>query len=432
VGGRGLRAVSALVGFAAILVLAVALLTVTSGHPAQPAASVGGPQVRVDWTAVKPPNQNLYLGSAIAEFDGKLVASLENYNHDAGNPETSASLWSYDAGTSVWTQMAAPRVFLAAATDALANIWGLTSDGRGGLFAYGYVQVSDAAIGPVPEAMVWHTVDGKSWSASRLGVGEVYSLFVHTDGAIAIGDFGNPTGCPSDSAAGAWTSADFKTWTRRSVAEPAFLYRGAFEWKGRFVVLSGSDPCMYMPPQFADTRTAVPAGSIPLEYRFWTSSDGASWQRTAVTGFPATDGTYGTVAMTVEGQTFLAYQLTQDSQGQPSLISSDLANWRLGVLPEEPAGRRLTGVVAAAGTFLAVDTAGEMWSSADAENWRLLPDSSQIGACVAAVPGATFDGSYPVVAGDLIAVPGLVFPDGSDGFALGRVAVDANAPTLAP
>jgi hypothetical protein len=417
----GTRAAWSLVGLAATLVLVAALLAVGARPPVKPTASGTGPEIRVDWRGIPLPYPHLYGLGFMTELNGKLIASLSRFGQDQADSGTGDSVWSYDSATGQWAELATPEVLVGGRAGVLARVDGLVPDGQGGLYAFGSTEDGLGA----PTAMIWHSSDGRSWESTELGVGEIRAIFVRPGAAIAVGDAGDFTGCALLGRVTSWTSTDRQHWTEHSIGEPPYEYQGAVELNGRLVV-TGTNACQ----------------SGAQDHRFWTSRDGASWQRITSSGFPE-DGSYRIFNLWADKDTVLAFEW--DNPVRPPMTSSDAASWRSGTLPSNADGLSPTAIVQAGGVFLAVGSAGAVWSSADGESWTLLPENSWFGARGIPYDNGVWPDSVPtpspvyhvvwadpIVAGDLIAIPNVTLSDGSYGFLLGRVSVEGPATSASP
>ena len=422
--GRSSRSAAALVGLAATLVLAAGLLAVATNRPAKPAASYSGPQIRVDWTAIKLPNPRLLGLGSIAELNGNLVAGLQPGTRYPGDSAYGDSVWSYDPTTATWVEMADPETLAGGDPKAQASVNGLTTDGVGGLFVYGYISRLDADGYGLSEAMVWHSADGRSWKPSDLGPGRTEALFVRSGVAVAIGEHSaKPQDCSGQAAAVSWTSTDDNTWTMHAFATPPYEVGSAVEWGDRLLVM-GSSGC---PDNGKDNR-------------FWTSSDGISWQQVNPSGLAS--GYYYHDLVTVVGKNItLAYDLAHPEDAP--LISTDLRNWQSGAMPSFPNGQSVSGFGQQGGTFLAIGSAGAVSASTDGEAWRLLPELSWLSPYGRPYGGLAPDswGSFsldltgfpgPVIGDGLFAVQNLTLNDGSYGFLLGKVVVEGPASSVSP
>jgi hypothetical protein len=423
-GGRSYRTAVALAGMAATLVLAAGLLAVATNRPAKPAASYAGPQIRVDWAAVKLPNPRLLSLGSISVLNDKLVASMMPFARSLGDSAYGDSVWSYAVATATWVEMADPETLAGGDPKAQAYVNGLTPDGGGGLFVYGYISRLDADGYGLSEAMVWHSADGRSWKPSDLGPGRTEALFVRSGVTVAIGEHSaKPQDCSGQAAAVSWTSTDDSTWTMHAFATPPYEVGGAVEW-GDSLVIIGSSGC---PDNGKDNR-------------FWSSSDGISWQRVNPSGLAS--GYYYHDLVTLVGKNIaLAYDLAHPENAP--LISMDLRSWQSGAMPSFPDGQSVAGFGQQGGTFLAVGSAGAVSSSTDGEAWRLLPELSWLSPYGRPYIGVAPDtlGSFipnlasfpgPVIADGLIAVQNLTLNDGSYGFLLGKVVVAGPASSVSP
>ncbi len=414
------RAAWSLVGLAASVMLVAGLLAVGARPPVKPVATGAGQQVRVDWTGIPLPYPHLYGLGSVTELNSKLIASLSRFGQDQADSGTGDSVWSYDSTTGEWTELATPEVLVRGRAGILARVAGLVPDGQGGLFAFGSTGDGLGA----PTAMIWHSGDGRSWGATELGVGEIRTVFVRPDAAVAVGDAGDFTGCALQGRVTSWTSTDGKNWTEHSIGESPYEYQGAVELNGRLVV-TGTNACR----------------SGAQDHRFWTSSDGASWQKITSSGFPE-DGSYRIFNLWADADNILVSEWT--SPDRPPLTSKDAASWHSGTLPSSADGQSPTAIAQAGGVFLAVGSAGAIWSSPDGESWTLLPQNSWFGSrgrpydggvwpdlVPTPGPGYHVDWASPIVAGDLIAIPNVTLSDGRYGFLLGRVSVEGPSPTSA-
>lgn len=261
------------------------------------------------------------------------------------------------------------------------------SPAPGGLVAFGV----DSA-GPRPQAMMFHSTDGRAWErlAAPAGGVDTYPSWLAGDDAAVLA-----SGSDVDGNAAVWRSADGRSFERlqvSGVAGKAVVTPRVVE--GGYVALGS-------------------AGEPPILLR---STDGASWTAAPIDLAPDVRGSrlvVGRWGLVAQGLWAPGCSSMASCAGQSiAWWSEDGSAW--GRLPVEgsPVSNGASIVVPAGEHgLLAVDGANA-WSSPDGWGWRSLPE-----------PG---DGSividHAVVRGDTIVAVGAEYGE-EDGSSVGRILV---------
>jgi hypothetical protein len=397
--GPRARTVSALAGLAATFVLAVGLLAIVANRPTQsPGASpiTSGRIERIDWQVGHLPSADSI--SILKMLNGNLM-----YFQRAG--EQAGNVWSFDRTGGSWIQLTSSSPFDSDQSGdyTLQNV---VEDGEGGLVAYG-------AQGTA--AVVWRSRDGRTWTATQLGSGIVNLVAAGPTGLVAIGFAPSRTGdCESTNSTAVWALGSDGKWAQTSLPGGAIFPISAVLWHGQIVV-SGNDTCW----------ESVPAWStIPPDFRgIWTSSDGTSWRRIAVTGVPSDLDRYYYLTLVAHGDRLVACDGGRKSN-DVLVSSTDLTTWQTVALPA--VSGKAPGVIAAfddSGELVVIGADGTIWTSSDGEAWQTLASNSWGSAASFAYPsGASFSG-------DQIVLPDATLADGSSGYLIGTIVRAKPAPT---
>jgi hypothetical protein len=225
----------------------------------------------------------------------------------------------------------------------------------------GYVSVGYSP--PTFEPVAWTSADGLTWAFHQIETTEFTfpeSLAAGADGTVlAVGRSGrSPV---------AWTTRDGSAWKRHDVAivgtdGTAERMTAVAFGEGRFVA-GGS-----VGPELAERHA-----------RFWTSSDGVTWQ-------PAPDNASVFAnaevrAITPFGDGFVAVGIVGDAQTQTDAVawtSPDGMSWSRIHSPAFDGGKAVSIVAAPGGGLVAVGTTVERreavaWTSADGREWTKAP-----------------------------------------------------------
>ena len=227
--------------------------------------------------------------------------------------------------------------------------------------AGGYVSVGYSP--PAWTPLAWTSPDGQSWRIHLLGDAEFTfpeSLAAGTDGTIvAVGRSGRrPL---------AWTTRDGETWDSHDVA-----------------TLGADGTPERMTTVVAGGAGFVAGGSVGPELaerhaRFWTSTDGATWQPVADDGSAFADAEVRSITRFGDG--FVAVGTVGTAQqltGAVAWTSPDGSAWTRVDSPAFEGGTAVSVVAAPAGGLVAVGTTVERkeavaWTSADGSEWTKAP-----------------------------------------------------------
>jgi hypothetical protein len=295
-----------------------------------------------------------------------------------------ATVWTSDDGSS-WERSPASE-----ATDIGGRIStsGSTVDGMTGVAvgAPGIVAIGSDAQLIEWEAMSWLSEDGgATWSRSpveqdRAAPGPTGLNFPRLNGVVWTGeqfvvvgedwsdwDGDLATLARSRSRAGAWTSADGRTWTQ--VPDSEAFDTGGFLDTGEEPVAGGMTQVVAGPRGLVAVGRTCPPGASTCEPAAWTSSDGVAWQRAA--GMPAIRGTIDSVAASDEGYVAVGSACEERPARCTALVlmSPDGQAWTQHTVGDTD---RLESVTRIGDQFVAVapNANARLWNSPDGVTWN--------------------------------------------------------------
>jgi hypothetical protein len=240
--------------------------------------------------------------------------------------------------------------------------------------------LSDAGLdGPysgLNAGFVWTSTDGESWDRTRIDTFAVASAALDAGGFVATGGL---TGQYRPTFA---TSADWRTWSRVSLADDPWPGEPTtFDWhdvrslagsaNAGYLVLDnqihgGSAACQGLPPAGGDPQAPTSEAETPI---VWRSLDLQHWAPVATAKLACSymtqliAGPAGDLAMsTMVSQTSRAVAVR-------AWVSSDGVAWHEIEQPPGPLDRLGSLAMAPDGTFLALGDG--VWASVDGERWSL-------------------------------------------------------------
>lgn len=274
--------------------------------------------------------------AGITAGPGRIVA--------VGSAGGRASVWTSPNGTA-WTRAQLPSV------KAPGRLLDAVHGGAGWL-----------AVGAAgAHALALTSADGGSWQSAPAGAGAglaVSAAAATTTGYVVVGSEGGTD-------AGAWASADLKSWTHASSAGKDDLAGGAHA------------------PKWMSDVTAGPAGFVAVGGQtgnkvsrpaVWTSPDGRRWTLSATPPALPAGTTQGSLTKVVARGGVLVAAGVAGAYVFASVSADGGRTWRPAALPGAGAGTAVTAATTAVHGFVLVGTAGSdvvTWSSADGRSWRM-------------------------------------------------------------
>ena len=268
------RTAMSLVGLAAGVVIAVALLLVAvrGGTPAPATASGATPvasqtqaqspsqvptairaATSVTWQTgdfVWPSGLSTNVVEQLVPIGDRLYLIASDNGGPNPNAKASGGIWATADGLA-WTKVSDIDALKAAGTDR-PELMAAAPNGRGGAVVVGSEQTPDGA----DRTAAWWTADGKTWAnASVAGpAGLMLSVASRPDGLVAVGI----TYSSVAAVAAAWHSSDGgSSWTSVSLPGGGREARDVTVWGDRFAAIGRS--------------------SDANQLHLWVSSDGATW-----------------------------------------------------------------------------------------------------------------------------------------------------------
>src|SRR5450830_613287 len=267
------RTAMSLVGLAAGVVIAVALLLVAvrGGTPAPATASGATPvasqtqaqspsqvptairaATSVTWQTgdfVWPSGLSTNVVEQLVPIGDRLYLIASDNGGADPTAKASGGIWATADGLA-WTKVSDIDALKAAGTDR-PELMAAAPNGRGGAVVVGSEQTPDGA----DRTAAWWTADGKTWAnASVAGpAGRMYSVVGRPDGLVAVGI----TQAGENAVPAAWRSTDGgSSWTNVSLPGGGMEARDVVVWGDKFVAIGRS----------ADANLFL-----------WASADGAAW-----------------------------------------------------------------------------------------------------------------------------------------------------------
>jgi hypothetical protein len=260
-----------------------------------------------------------------------------------GSTNGRAALWTSPNGTA-WTRAQLPAV---------KDPGRLVDAVHGGA---GWLAVG--AAGAHPLALT--SADGGTWQPAPdgTGTGLAVSAAAATGGGYVI------VGSEGGKDAGAWASADLKSWTHATSAAKDDLTGGPHA------------------PKWMSDVTAGPAGFVAVggqtgkasQPAVWTSPDGHRWTLSTTPPALPAGTTQGSLTKVVARGGVLVATGVAGSYVFASVSADGGRTWRPAALPGAAAGTALTAATATPRGFVLVGTAGSdvaTWSSPDGRTWRV-------------------------------------------------------------
>jgi hypothetical protein len=226
----------------------------------------------------------------------------------------------------------------------------------GGLVAVGYVY-------PRWHPVAWTSDDGASWSLRDMGSTE----FTFPE-ALAVGEGGGVVAVGRSGASPlAWTSADGRSWQSHPVA-----------------ILGNGTVAERMTAVVATPDGFLGGGSVGPELaerhaRFWSSSDGSTWQPIADDETPFANAEVRSIVRFHGGYVAVGFVgSAQKVTGSVAWTSRDGRSWTRIDAPDLARGRAVALVEAPSGGLVAVGSdlvehEADAWTSPDGRSWTLAP-----------------------------------------------------------
>jgi molecular chaperone DnaK len=374
------RAGGALLGLAAIVLLAASLLAVVVYRSATGPGS-GANDVRLGWQAAVSSPGAAALARPVALGSGLVLLTSDGAAQVIG--DVSVSAWSSSDGSS-WSRLSQPGAISEPGRSIM--IVATCADGHGGLVAGGTSAIaSDPTL--ALQATIWHSSDGRTWDPATVDgdVGaSVEDVAVGPDALVAVG-LAQPDNAGTSRGL-AWYSGDGMTWHSATVSDSdGYSLLAVAAWRGGFLAIGSG----------TGGRAAA-----------WTSADGRGW--TLVASLPEMFEAHRIVAF---GDRIV---VVGSLAGKPeTLTSGDARTWTQAAMPLDA-----TAAQASVWVSDAVDVDGRLvavgysaiavvpeatsvppprpfvWVSGDGLSWRLLsPDTTLTGS----LNGAAVLGDHVVV-----------------------------------